>query len=139
MVIDASLSYHHIELENGIEDPFGVPNLYAKIGIAYQQSTYTLGLFTSHYDYMNEAFGYSVQHPDANHNVNPFTFTSLNLDVDINKLLARNDTALPVSANLYITNLFDQDIAYAEHGRRFVNSTPGRPGIGVYAGLRISF
>lgn len=133
--LEASMSYHETDVENGNADPFGVPNLYVKLGLSYSVDAIVVGLFSSHYNYRGDAYGYEVLFPSANTKVKSFTFTTLNCNVDVNKLF-NNGGRSNIIANIYITNLFDEKISYAEHGRKMVNSTPGRPGVGVYAGIK---
>ncbi len=133
----ASLTYQYNETGSGVADLFGVPNLFAKWGLSYARPQFSAGLFVSRYDYVDEAAGYTPRFPDANPDAESFTYATLDVKANWNSLLRLRRGEPEISSEAFLVNLLDESIQYPEIGRRYVNSTPGRPGFAMYAGLKV--
>ena len=135
----ASLTYQEVENRESppVTDLFGVPNLFAKYGISYARPQFSAGLFLSRFDYLDEVAGYPVRHPDANPPAESFNYATLDVKVNWKSILGIRSATPEITSEANLVNLLDESIQYPEHGRRYVNSTPGRPGFAAYFGVKV--
>lgn len=121
-----------------------VPRFLAKVGISYRtESGLTVGLHDSYFGTPRESSHVDDEDPaDTTKYVNPtasaFHNVTLNLSYRLSRLsfLPRGSDLTPF---LYLNNLLDEDIYYAEYTSVNVNSIPGRPGRAVYFGFSVGF
>lgn len=136
----ASLTYQEVETRDAVPvtDIFGVPNLFAKYGVSYARPQFSAGFFLSRFDYLDEVAGYPVRHPDANPPAESFNYATLDVKVNWKSVLGIRSATPEITSEAYLVNLLDESIQYPEHGRRYVNSTPGRPGFAAYVGVKVA-
>ncbi len=121
-----------------------VPRFMAKVGISYRtESGLTVGLHDSYFGTPRESSHFDDEDPvDTTKYVNPtanaFHNVTLNLSYRLSKLsfLRPGSDLTPF---MYVNNLLDEDIHYAEYTSVNVNSIPGRPGRAVYFGINVGF
>ena len=109
------------------DDTLYIPHYMAKMGIGYQREHLTGGVFYS-------VFG----EPKEN------TGTKLNTQAAAIQLLSLNLTYkftlyTPMAFNLYASNLLNDDMAYTEFSKGWVNTLPIGSGRAVYGRLTVAF
>lgn len=127
-MLNASFLYQQNSNEDNVSDLFGVPNLLAKSGLSYNRAEFSAGIFFAHYNYLNDAIGYTIVYPDANPAVESYNYLTLQTSIDLKQLFQLTLRNYGLKAELFVTNILNESIHYPEYGRRFVNSTPGRSG-----------
>jgi outer membrane receptor protein involved in Fe transport len=145
--LTAALTYQKLSSQtNGIfhDIAIPVPQFMAKIGISYRTpSGLTVGLHDSYFGTPTESSHVDDEDPaNTTQFVNPtasaFHNVTFNLAYRLPKLaFVRTGTVL--TTHVYVDNLLDAGIYYAEYTSVNVNSIPGRPGRAVFAGVTIGF
>ena len=121
-----------------------VPRFMGKVGISYRTASgVTLGLHDSYFGTPKESGHVDDEDPvNTTQLVNPtaaaFHNVTVNLDYRLRKL-AFLRAGSDVTAHVYVNNLLDAGIYYAEYTSVNVNSIPGRPGRAVFAGVTVGF
>lgn len=123
-----------------------VPNNMLKIGVSYKTKNNGLriGLFNSYFsqpaDVINSQSKDATKRKIKNPVPQAFNLLSLNLDINLGKLLKINDIN-SIDINLYAENLLDEQIYYPEFSRRTLNSMPYQTvgGRAMYVKVGMSF
>ena len=132
--VQGSATYQRSKDNKGREDYRGMPEFMLKLGIAYDAPFgLNVGLFNSYY---GVAGNIVPDYPTANPEYKPFNFMTLNLGLNVTKILGV--TSFPaICFNLYCQNLLDEAIYYKNYEARTINTIPGRGGRSLYGGLSV--
>lgn len=129
-----STSYSTYRNDNGVTDEFGSPNLMMKFGLNYKlNDLLNIGFFDSYFGNVGE---FDVIFPDANPELKPYHYATLNLNWHMKNLLK---TFISPILSVYCVNLFNQDVRYPSYTLKDVNSRPGRGGFALYAKFKVVF
>jgi outer membrane receptor for ferrienterochelin and colicins len=142
-----AVTYHTLNQQtdrvfNDIAIP--VPRFMGKVGISYRTAGgVTLGLFDSYFGTPSESRHVDAEDPTGStQQVNPtasaFHNVTLNLAYRLRRL-AFLPTGCDLTTQVYVNNLLDAGIYYAEYTSVNVNSIPGRPGRALFAGVTLGF
>ena len=137
-----TLSNQTARLFNDIAIP--VPRLMAKVGISYRApSGFTVGLHDSYFGTPRESSHVDDEDPaNTTQYVNPtagaFHNVTLSLAYRLRRL-AFLRSGSDLTTHVYVNNLLNEGIYYAEYTSVNVNSIPGRPGRTVFAGVTVGF
>jgi len=130
-----AVSYQENEDDDGVDDVGIVPNFMAKGGILYySDSGYSLGVFDNYFDKPEPIAGTQEFNPPAE----SYHWLTFKGTYEINQLVGGDDIP-PISANLYIENILDENIYFPEYQFRTINTLPLAGGIAAYASLTLSF
>jgi outer membrane receptor for ferrienterochelin and colicins len=125
----------------------GIPQFMFKTGFLYRNSKngINLGVFHSYYGKVTPLTVYNIAgkiHDEAaknyNHPIHGYHYLSLNLNVDV-RTLFEIDNIPSITFGLFIQNVLNAHINYAEYSRSEVNSIPGRGGRGIYGRMAVRF
>ena len=116
-----------------------------KFGISYRtESGLTLGLHDSYFGTPRESSHVDDEDPaNTTQYVNPTASAFHNVTVNLALSAAASwrscAAGSDLTAHVYVSNLLDEGIYYAEYTSVNVNSIPGRPGRAVFAGVTLGF
>jgi outer membrane receptor for ferrienterochelin and colicin len=123
-----------------------IPNHMLKIGLSYKtkNNAFKMGFFNSYFsqpaDVINSQSTDATKRKIKNPVPQAFNLLSLNLDINLGKLLKIKDIDV-ISLNIYAENLLDEQIYYPEFSRKTLNSIPYQTvgGRAFYVKAGISF
>jgi len=137
--VQSAISYQENKSSNGDKPATLAPKTMIKLGISHHSSVYTLGLWNS---YVRDISKLEDLSGDVSIDVNPdaqdFNLLSINLNVDLAKLLNIGDVK-HLSVSIYADNILGEDVYYPLLSNRQVNTYPQSYGEGVYATLNYRF
>jgi outer membrane receptor for ferrienterochelin and colicins len=121
-----------------------VPRFMGQFGISYRtESGVTVGLHDSYFGTPKESSNVDEEDPaDTTQYVNPTASAFHNVTLSAAYRLDKRAflrTGGHLTGHVYVSNLLDQAIYYAEYTSVNVNSIPGRPGRAIYIGLGVGF
>ena len=117
----------------------------AKFGISYRtESGLTVGLHDSYFGTPRESSNVNDEDARRHHSVRESHRQRIS-QRDAERRLPVRQAGLPapaasdLTAHVYVNNLLDEGIYYAEYTSVNVNSIPGRPGRAVFVGVTVGF
>jgi outer membrane receptor for ferrienterochelin and colicins len=147
--VELTAAVTYLTLNNQADGVFSdiaipVPRFMGKFGISYRTTSgLTLGLHDSYFGTPKEGSHVDEEEPvDTTKYVNPTASAFHNVTLNVAYKLRKPTswrTGSDLTANVYVSNLLDQGIYYAEYTSVNVNSIPGRSGRAVFAGVTVGF
>jgi outer membrane receptor for ferrienterochelin and colicins len=133
IVITGSFTYQNNIDNKDRANNTAISNVMGKLGIAYTQNLFSVGIFNSYFSQPSANF-----QTDAQNNFNPlplaFNLASVNATANINKIF-RLKFRTQFQLNSYVNNLLNENVYSPEFSRKFINSIPAMGGRAVYIGL----
>lgn len=132
--LTASTSYQTNENDSGIKDASLHPNILAKIGLLYKQSSFDLGVFNSYYSKPKETTLVNSSSAQVNSSPESANLLSMKFTTSFNRLRGKGgDNSSEVKLSVEIDNLLNEDFDYPDYPNKRVNSlVPSRGGRGYY-------
>lgn len=132
-------AYQTNENDRGIKGSIFVPNLMAKIGVAYNNKAgYNISLFNS---YFSEPTPLDKVAPtfnlNANQKANSYNLLTVNILLDLGKLTKITPLS-DIKVSFYIDNLLNKNIFFPNFATRNVNTFPNYHGRSVYSTVEFS-
>jgi outer membrane receptor protein involved in Fe transport len=142
--VTSAMTYQRLHTErqvvfNTVAIP--VPSFMGKFGISYRtESGLTVGLHDAYFGTPTESRNVNEEDPvQTTKYVNPTATAFHNLTLSVAYRLSKLRNGRDLTAHMYVNNLLDEPIYYAEYTSVNVNSIPGRPGRAVSFGLNMGF
>jgi outer membrane receptor protein involved in Fe transport len=147
--VKAAVTYQTLQTDRETQDVFAsfavpVPSFMAKVGLSYRTASgLTLAVHDSYFGTPTESSSVSESDPTGTTQfVNPtaaaFHHVTANLAYRLRGLTFPR-TGSDLTMHVYVNNLLDEEIYYAEYTSVSVNSLPGRPGRAIFAGVAVGF
>lgn len=137
LTLIASVTYQHNEDANGLDASLS-PTTMAKLGVSYESSGYTLGVFDSYFDDPTPVREVNPGVSEVNPEPESYHLLTAQLSMDVQKVFS--DASLPdMTLSVYGDNLLDEDIYYPEINRKNINSIPIYSGRAYYATVAVKF
>lgn len=147
--VNAAMTYQTMKTDGATARAFAdvaipVPAFMGKIGISYRMASgVTIGLHDSYFGTPTEGSRVDVSDPLRDTQfVNPTAAAFHNVTANLAyrlRGLSFPRTGSDLTFNVYVNNLLDEEIYYAEYTGMSVNSLPGRPGRAIFAGVAVGF
>lgn len=138
---EGSLTYHHIENSDDIDNPNYVANNTFKMGISYDSlNGWGAGIFNSYFGDPSDITTTDAVVRDRNERPESFHLLSANLNADLNDVLNLPNNWPEMGVSFYLNNALDEDVNYVSVGSDNANEAlPILRGREVYGRFTIKF
>ncbi|MDE1462968.1 TonB-dependent receptor plug domain-containing protein [Spartinivicinus poritis] len=132
-------SYQTNKNNAGINDSTFIPNLMAKLGIAYESPKgFSVALFDNYFDDPTPLDAVTNTAQNNNPKANSHHLVTANLVFNLGKLFDKPQLA-NTTFSLYIDNLLDEEIFFPNYSTQTVNTSPNYQGRAIYGTIQVTF